>query len=103
MDTLVTETLAVPWEVHHSFDIGPYKKESVTTRIFNFDFIREVGRHELLEVSVKVFTHVYTVDFHVANSVPRLCEKHGFIFTCHGIYDKPPMRNTAPIHQNILC
>uniref|UniRef100_A0A6B0VDU0 Putative secreted protein n=1 Tax=Ixodes ricinus TaxID=34613 RepID=A0A6B0VDU0_IXORI len=50
MDTSATQTLAVPWEVHYSFAIGPNKKESMKTRIFNFDFIREVGRHEMLEV-----------------------------------------------------
>ncbi|CAN8014042.1 unnamed protein product, partial [Ixodes persulcatus] len=50
MDTSVTETLAVPWEVQYFFAIGPYRTESVKTRIFNFDFVREVGRHELLEV-----------------------------------------------------
>ncbi|XP_040073443.1 uncharacterized protein LOC120845946 [Ixodes scapularis] len=50
MDTSATETLAVPWEVHYSFAIGPNRKETMKTRIFNFDFIREVGRHEILEV-----------------------------------------------------
>ncbi|CAN7980386.1 unnamed protein product [Ixodes pacificus] len=50
MDTSVTATLAVPWEVHYIFNTGPYKKETMTTRIFNIDFIPEVGRHELLEI-----------------------------------------------------
>uniref|UniRef100_A0A6B0VFA1 Putative secreted protein n=1 Tax=Ixodes ricinus TaxID=34613 RepID=A0A6B0VFA1_IXORI len=50
MGTSITATLAVPWEVHYIFNTGPYQKETMTTRIFNIDFIPEVGRHELLEI-----------------------------------------------------
>uniref|UniRef100_A0A6B0VEW7 Putative secreted protein n=1 Tax=Ixodes ricinus TaxID=34613 RepID=A0A6B0VEW7_IXORI len=50
MYTPINETLAVPWEVSYTIELGTHKSESMTMRIFSIDFIRQSSVNKLLEI-----------------------------------------------------
>uniref|UniRef100_A0A0K8R626 Secreted protein n=1 Tax=Ixodes ricinus TaxID=34613 RepID=A0A0K8R626_IXORI len=48
-------TLAVPWMVYYINEFSPDKKEEITTRIFNIDYIRQPTVNNLLEIPDGVY------------------------------------------------
>ncbi|XP_040063899.1 uncharacterized protein LOC120838176 [Ixodes scapularis] len=48
-------TLAVPWMVYYINDFSSYKTEEMTTRIFNFNYIRQPTVNNLLEIPDGVY------------------------------------------------